>query len=284
MHRSTAGKVYVKYFLVKDAHGVWCRERRVDALWTDVAPLRHAAVGERTGFPTQKPRALLERIIRCATKPGGDGRRSLRGQRDDRRGGARARAARDPRRRGQRGDRDRARAPPAGRRGAVDRSVRRSRRRTARRRAPARHARERRAPPCAPRRAERAARVGDRSRASTASRSAPRGTPSASPAPSRAPALHEAIVEARRGDAIAVRVYADDGARATNRWMRSRDPPRPRARPRGVRVGGGARRRAPPRRRRRCSAFVASASSASRRSRSRARSTRASRTPSARRS
>jgi 16S rRNA G966 N2-methylase RsmD len=70
VHRTASGKVYIKYFLVKDARGVWCRERRVDALWTDVPPLRHAAVGERTGFPTQKPRALLERIIACATKPG----------------------------------------------------------------------------------------------------------------------------------------------------------------------------------------------------------------------
>jgi hypothetical protein len=71
IHRTQTGKVYVKYFLVKDSSGVWCRERRVDALWTDVPPLRHAAVGERTGFPTQKPRALLDRIIACATKPGG---------------------------------------------------------------------------------------------------------------------------------------------------------------------------------------------------------------------
>jgi 16S rRNA G966 N2-methylase RsmD len=70
IHRTPTGKVYVKYFLVKDPSGVWCRERRVDALWTDVPPLRHAAVGERTGFPTQKPRALLDRIITCATKPG----------------------------------------------------------------------------------------------------------------------------------------------------------------------------------------------------------------------
>jgi 16S rRNA G966 N2-methylase RsmD len=70
IHRTPTGKVYVKYFLVKDASGVWCRERRVDALWTDVPPLRHAAVSERTGFPTQKPRALLERIVACATKPG----------------------------------------------------------------------------------------------------------------------------------------------------------------------------------------------------------------------
>jgi hypothetical protein len=71
VHRSESGKVYIKYFLVKDADGTWCRERRVDALWTDVAPLRHAASSERTGYPTQKPRALLERIVACATPPGG---------------------------------------------------------------------------------------------------------------------------------------------------------------------------------------------------------------------
>jgi len=71
VHRTPSGRVYIKYFLVKDADGVWCRERRVDALWTDVPPLRHAAASERTGYPTQKPRALLERIITCATPPGG---------------------------------------------------------------------------------------------------------------------------------------------------------------------------------------------------------------------
>lgn len=71
VHRTASGKAYVKYFLVKDARDVLCRERRVDALWTDVAPLRHVATTERTGFPTQKPRALLERIIACATPPGG---------------------------------------------------------------------------------------------------------------------------------------------------------------------------------------------------------------------
>lgn len=71
VHRTPSGRVYIKYFLVKDGDGVWCRERRVDALWTDVPPLRHAASSERTGYPTQKPRALLERIITCATPRGG---------------------------------------------------------------------------------------------------------------------------------------------------------------------------------------------------------------------
>jgi adenine-specific DNA-methyltransferase len=71
VHRTASGRVYIKYFLVKNGDGVWCRERRVDALWTDVAPLRHAPVSERTGYPTQKPRALLERIITCSTPPDG---------------------------------------------------------------------------------------------------------------------------------------------------------------------------------------------------------------------
>ena len=71
VHRTASGKVYVKYFLVADADGALCRERRVDALWTDVPPLRHAAPSERTGFPTQKPRALLDRIVACASPPGG---------------------------------------------------------------------------------------------------------------------------------------------------------------------------------------------------------------------
>ncbi len=71
VHRTPSGKLYVKYFLVKNAEGVWCRERRVDALWTDVPPLRHARSRERTGFPTQKPRALLDRVIACASRPGG---------------------------------------------------------------------------------------------------------------------------------------------------------------------------------------------------------------------
>ncbi len=70
VHRSSTGKIYVKYFLVQDSEGAWCRERRVDALWTDVPALRHAPPAERTGFPTQKPRALLDRVVACASAPG----------------------------------------------------------------------------------------------------------------------------------------------------------------------------------------------------------------------
>jgi DNA modification methylase len=71
VHRTASGKVYVKYFLVPNGEGALCRERRVDALWTDVPALRHARPEERTGFPTQKPRALLDRILTCASPRGG---------------------------------------------------------------------------------------------------------------------------------------------------------------------------------------------------------------------
>jgi DNA modification methylase len=71
VHRTVSGRVYVKYFLVRNADGTHSRERRVDSLWTDVPPLRHARTGERTGFPTQKPRALLDRVIACACPEGG---------------------------------------------------------------------------------------------------------------------------------------------------------------------------------------------------------------------
>ncbi len=71
VHETASGRKYVKYFLVENAEGELCRERRVDTLWTDISPLRHAPVFERTGYPTQKPRALLERIVKCATPPAG---------------------------------------------------------------------------------------------------------------------------------------------------------------------------------------------------------------------
>lgn len=71
VHRTASGRVYIKYFLVKDEAGNFFRERRVDALWTDVPPLRHAKTSERTGYPTQKPLALLDRIVRCASPEGG---------------------------------------------------------------------------------------------------------------------------------------------------------------------------------------------------------------------
>jgi DNA modification methylase len=71
VHRTSTGGIAVKYWLEEDAEGRLGRKRPVDALWVDVPPLRHAASEERTGYPTQKPRALLERVIAAASPPGG---------------------------------------------------------------------------------------------------------------------------------------------------------------------------------------------------------------------
>ncbi len=43
--------------------------RPVQSLWDDIEPISSQA-GERLGYPTQKPEALLERIINASTEPG----------------------------------------------------------------------------------------------------------------------------------------------------------------------------------------------------------------------
>jgi site-specific DNA-methyltransferase (adenine-specific) len=41
----------------------------VSDVWTDIKPI-HAAAAERLGYPTQKPEALLERVILASSNPG----------------------------------------------------------------------------------------------------------------------------------------------------------------------------------------------------------------------
>jgi len=43
--------------------------RIIDNLWTDISPINSQAA-ERLGYPTQKPQALLERIIKASSNPG----------------------------------------------------------------------------------------------------------------------------------------------------------------------------------------------------------------------
>jgi DNA methylase len=71
IHRSPTGNIYVKYWLETDAEGRLCKRQPIDALWTDIPPLRHVSPEERTGYPTQKPRVLLERIVLAGSPPGG---------------------------------------------------------------------------------------------------------------------------------------------------------------------------------------------------------------------
>jgi len=42
----------------------------VDDMWEDINPLCYASAKERTGYPTQKPEALLKRIIEASSKEG----------------------------------------------------------------------------------------------------------------------------------------------------------------------------------------------------------------------
>ncbi len=71
--RSASGKVAIKYYLVQNEQGAWCKPVPMDTIWTDaqVRPLRHCSRAELDiGYPTQKPEGLLERIISWASVPG----------------------------------------------------------------------------------------------------------------------------------------------------------------------------------------------------------------------
>jgi DNA modification methylase len=71
IYRTSKGKIAVKYWLEQDAEGRLFKRQPVDALWADVPPLRHGSPSERTGYPTQKPRALLDRIVQAGSLEGG---------------------------------------------------------------------------------------------------------------------------------------------------------------------------------------------------------------------
>ncbi len=60
---SSGGKPRLKTYL-KDLAGVAVRD-----IWTDIEPLNSAAQ-ERLGYPTQKPEALLERIVKASSSEG----------------------------------------------------------------------------------------------------------------------------------------------------------------------------------------------------------------------
>jgi hypothetical protein len=69
VHRTRTGKLRIKYHL-EQRGGMVVERRLLGDVWTDIPDLMHARGGERLGFPTQKPEALLERIIACGSDPG----------------------------------------------------------------------------------------------------------------------------------------------------------------------------------------------------------------------
>lgn len=64
IHRSPSGERYKKYYLDE-------AKATVDAVWTDIPGFgTRTGAREITGYPTQKPEALLERIVAASSRPG----------------------------------------------------------------------------------------------------------------------------------------------------------------------------------------------------------------------
>jgi DNA modification methylase len=61
--------VRIKYFLKDDGEHV-IEDKLVGDVWDDIPDAMHLPRGEKTGYPTQKPEALLKRIILASTKEG----------------------------------------------------------------------------------------------------------------------------------------------------------------------------------------------------------------------
>ncbi len=68
IHRTRSGKVRVKYFL-EEVNGAVVEDVLVGDTWSDIPDAMHIG-NERLGYPTQKPEALLERIISASSNEG----------------------------------------------------------------------------------------------------------------------------------------------------------------------------------------------------------------------
>lgn len=69
VYRTRNSTVRIKYFLRED--GDWLIEDKlVGDVWEDIPDAMHLGESEKTGYPTQKPEALLSRIIKTATNRG----------------------------------------------------------------------------------------------------------------------------------------------------------------------------------------------------------------------
>lgn len=69
VYRTRNGTVRIKYFL-REAGDYLIEDKLVGDVWDDIADAMHIPACEKTGYPTQKPEALLARIIKAASNPG----------------------------------------------------------------------------------------------------------------------------------------------------------------------------------------------------------------------
>jgi len=69
--RSKTGNVRVKCFVEKTKDGYFLQRKKIPDVWDDIPSLGLAASrGEVTGYPTQKPEALLERVVNSSSNIG----------------------------------------------------------------------------------------------------------------------------------------------------------------------------------------------------------------------
>lgn len=70
VYRTSSGTIRIKYFLEKGKNNKWVEKVPVDSLWIDIPDMMHIPQNEKTGYSTQKPAALLERIIEVSSNEG----------------------------------------------------------------------------------------------------------------------------------------------------------------------------------------------------------------------
>ena len=70
IHHTRTGRRRVKYFLDETPDGRLVDQAPLDNLWLDIPDMMHLPPTERTGYPTQKPLALLRRIVGVSSNPG----------------------------------------------------------------------------------------------------------------------------------------------------------------------------------------------------------------------
>ncbi len=65
-----SGKPRVMFALNKNNRGNYCRKKQLHDVWADVSSLGQVSAKEKTGYPTQKPLKLLQRIILASSNRG----------------------------------------------------------------------------------------------------------------------------------------------------------------------------------------------------------------------
>ena len=69
VYRTRNGNLRIKYFL-RDEGDYIIEDKLIGDVWDDIPDAMHVSGSEKTGYPTQKPEALLSRIIKASSNEG----------------------------------------------------------------------------------------------------------------------------------------------------------------------------------------------------------------------